>query len=263
MNKKSKFPAIYLVVVTIITYVPIVLTVIYSFNESKITSIWDGFSLKWYEQLFRNADMAEALGNSILLATLSCLLAIFIGTTGALGMHKQKKRVNQIIGNISLMPLMIPEIILGMVFLAAFSFMNLPFGMLTLVLAHTTFCVPYIFMMVRARLEGMDKSIEEAAKDLGASGVRVFFDITLPAIMPAILSGTLLAFAMSFDDVVISMFVTGPTVNTLPIRIYTSMKTGVTPEINALATVMLVVTILILLLSSFIDRMGKKNVGEK
>lgn len=263
MNKKSKFPAIYLAVVTIITYVPIVLTVIYSFNESKITSIWDGFSLKWYEQLFRNADMAEALGNSILLATLSCLLSIFIGTTGALGMHKHKKRVNQIIGNISLMPLMIPEIILGMVFLAAFSFMNLPFGMLTLVLAHTTFCVPYIFMTVRARLEGMDKSIEEAAKDLGASGVRVFFDITLPAIIPAILSGTLLAFAMSFDDVVISMFVTGPTVNTLPIRIYTSMKTGVTPEINALATVMLVVTIFILLLSSFIGRMGKKNVGKK
>jgi spermidine/putrescine transport system permease protein len=146
-----------------------------------------------------------------------------------------------------------------MVYLAAFSFMNLPFGMLTLVIAHTTFCVPYIFMMVRARLEGMDASIEEAARDLGANGTQVFFDITLPAIIPAILSGLLLAFAMSFDDVVISIFVTGATVNTLPIKIYTRMKTGVTPEINALATIMLLVTIVIFLLASLPGRRNHRT----
>ena len=123
--------------------------------------------------------------------------------------------------------------------------MNLPFGMLTLVIAHTTFCVPYVFMTVRARLSGMDPSIEEAARDLGASGIRVFWDITLPAILPAIASGVLLSFAMSFDDVVISIFVTGATVNTLPIKIYTKLKTGVTPEINALTAVMLIVTIIV------------------
>lgn len=254
MKKKSRAPWIYMAVIVIITYIPILLTVIYSFNESKLTSVWDGFSLKWYETLFRDDDMAEALINSLILAGLSCLAAVVIGTTGAIGMEKWKNRFNDVISYFSLMPLMIPEIILGMVFLAAFSFMNLPFGMLTLVIGHTTFCVPYVFMTVKARLAGMDKSIEEAARDLGASEVRVFFDITLPAILPAILSGVLLSFAMSFDDVVISIFVTGATVNTLPIKIYTSMKTGVTPEINALATVMLVVTIAIILLVSLLGR---------
>ena len=128
--------------------------------------------------------------------------------------------------------------------------------MLTLVIAHTTFCVPYVFMTVRARLSGMDPSIEEAARDLGASGIRVFWDITLPAILPAIASGVLLSFAMSFDDVVISIFVTGATVNTLPIKIYTKLKTGVTPEINALTTVMLIVTIIVLFLGAWLGRTG-------
>ena len=150
------------------------------------------------------------------------------------------------ISYLSMLPIMIPEIILGMVFLSVFSLMGLPFGMVTLVIAHTTFCVPYIFSMVRARLVGMEKSLEEAALDLGASPARVFRDVTLPQIMPAILSGVMLAFAMSFDDVVISIFVTGPTVNTLPVKIYTKIKTGVTPEINALATMMLLVTVLLL-----------------
>lgn len=259
MKRKAKFPRIYLAIITLITYIPIILTVVYSFNESKLSSIWGGFSLTWYEALFRDGDMGEALKNSIVLAVLSCLSAIVIGTTGAIGMQKWKNKVNDLVANISLMPLMIPEIILGMVFLAAFSFMNLPFGMLTLVIAHTTFCVPYIFMTVRARLAGMEPQIEEAARDLGASEAQVFFDITLPAILPAILSGALLSFAASFDDVVISIFVTGATVNTLPIMIYTRMKTGVTPEINALATLILLVTIVIILLASFIGQAGKRK----
>ena len=132
--------------------------------------------------------------------------------------------------------------------------------MLTLVIAHTTFCVPYIYSMVKARLVGMDKSLEEAALDLGASPTRVFFDVTLPLIMPAILSGCMLAFAMSFDDVVISIFVTGPKVNTLPVKIYTKLKTGVTPEINALATVMLVITALLILGASAVGKIRVRNV---
>jgi len=254
-----KFSFIYVAVLTLLTYVPILLTVIYSFNESKLTTVWAGFSWKWYIELFRDRDMWEALRNSLVLAGLSCLGAVIIGTTGALGMHSRKSRTDQVISSLSLLPIMIPEIILGMVFLAVFSFMNLPFGMVTLVLAHTTFCVPYVFSMVRARLVGMDKSLREAALDLGATPVRVFFDVTLPLIMPAILSGVMLSFAMSFDDVVISIFVTGPTVNTLPIKIYTKMKTGVTPEINALATIMLVITAFLLLGAAFINRLGVKR----
>ncbi len=257
--RQKKWPYIYVGVITAITYIPIILTVIYSFNESKLSAVWGGLSLKWYEELFRDRSIREALLNSLLLAFLSCFFAVLIGCSGALGMRNRKTKMDGVIAYVAMLPIMIPEIILGMVFLAVFSLMGLPFGMVTLVIAHTTFCVPYIYSMVKARLVGMDNSIEEAALDLGASKLRVFFDITLPMIMPAVLSGAMLAFAMSFDDVVISIFVTGPTVNTLPIKIYTKLKTGVTPEINALATVMLGITILLLVLSGFIGK-RKKNV---
>ena len=257
--KKKKWPYVYVGIITAITYVLILLTVIYSFNESKISSVWEGFSLKWYAELFADRDIKEALMNSLILAVLSCVLAVLIGTSGALGMYRIRNRINDAVAYISLIPIMIPEIILGMVFLSVFSLMGLPFGMVTLVIAHTTFCVPYIYSMVKARLVGMDKSLEEAALDLGASPLRVFFDITLPLIMPAILSGVLLAFAMSFDDVVISIFVTGPTVNTLPVKIYTKLKTGVTPEINALATLMLAVILLLLFGAYMVNQIGQNR----
>ena len=258
--KTKKWPFIYVGIITVLTYVPILVTVIYSFNASKITSVWEGFSLKWYAELFHDRDIMEALINSLILAGLSCICSVVIGTTGALGMHRAgKSRVNETVASVSMLPIMIPEIILGMVFLSVFSLMDLPFGMLTLVIAHTAFGIPYIYSMVSARLAGMDKALEEAALDLGASPVRVFFDVTLPLIMPAILSGVLLAFAMSFDDVVISIFVTGPKVNTLPVKIYTKIKTGVTPQINALATMMLAATGLLLTASALVGRIGRKK----
>lgn len=259
MKKPSVLARCYLGVLLFLTYVPIVLTVFYSFNESKLTTRFTGLSLKWYGALFADRDLGEALRNSLVLAAASCLLSVLIGTTGALGMRKVRCRANPVVAYLSMLPIMIPEIILGMVFLAVFSFLNLPFGMLTLILAHTAFCVPYLFTQVRARLVGMDPSLEEAARDLGASPVRAFFDVTLPLIFPAIVSGSLLAFAMSFDDVVISIFVTGPRVSTLPVKIYTRMKTGVTPEINALAFVMLLVTALCLALARLADRTKKKR----
>lgn len=259
MSKNTRFAKVYMAVILGITYIPIVLTVIYSFNASRISSVWDGFSWKWYQELFRDKEMGEALINSFILAISSCFLAVLIGTTGALGMYRRKLRINQAVEYVSTIPIMIPEIILGMVFLAVFSFMNLPFGMLTLIIAHTSFCIPYVFSMVKARLIGMDKSIEEAARDLGASSLRTFWDITLPMIMPSILSGMLLSFAMSFDDVVISIFVTGPRVNTLPIKIYTKMKTGVTPEINALAAIMLLVTVIVIVLGSLAEQKNKRQ----
>ena len=255
-NGNRKFPIFYIILITVLMYIPIILTVFYSFNASKISSVWGGFSLTWYEVLWKDREIKEALGNSLLLALSSCFLAVIIGTLGAVGMSKTTSKFNDLISYLSTLPLMIPEIILGMVFLGIFSFMGLPFGMFTLIIAHTTFCIPYLFIMVSARLIGIDKSLEEAARDLGASQIRTFFDIILPQLVPAILSGVLLSFAMSFDDVVISIFVTGPKVNLLPIKIYTKLKTGITPEINALATIMLAVTILLVLLSNWI---GKRN----
>lgn len=255
--KKSKIPGIYLGIITVITYIPIIVTIVYSFNASKISSVWGGLSLRWYQELFADNSMREALVNSLVLALLSCVAAAVIGTLGAIGMNKVRNKANSMVEYISMIPIMIPEIILGMVFMAVFSLLGLPFGMTTLVIAHTAFCIPYIFLMVKARLVGFDESLEEAARDLGASPIRTFFDITLPLITPAILSGMLLSFAMSFDDVVISIFVTGPKVTTLPIKIYTKMKTGVTPEINALATIILIASIVVIILSNYVSKLRK------
>lgn len=257
MKNRTKLPNLYLAVILILMYVPIALVILYSFNESKISSVWDGFSLKWYEELFQDTALFEALGNTILLGLLSSLCAGVIGTLGAFGMSRVKFRTKGAVEYISTLPIMIPEIILGMVFMAFFSLLGIPFGMTTLIIAHTAFCIPYVFMLVKARLVGMDPSLSEAALDLGASRARTFFDITLPLIAPAIVSGMLLAFAMSIDDVIISIFVTGVDTNLLPLKIYTQLKTGVTPKINALCTLMFFATLLLCGLSAFWGRTPK------
>ena len=259
-KKKFKFSHLYLGLVMAITYLPLIMVVIFSFNDSKLTVSWKGFTLSWYRELFHDAALIEALKNSLILGGVSCLVAAVIGTLGAIGMARVNYKSKGMMEYLSTAPIMVPEIILGMVFMAFFSLLNLPFGMLTLVLAHSAFCIPYVYMMVKARLVGIDKSLEEAAMDLGASPRRIFWDITLPLIMPAVLSGCVLAFAMSFDDVVISIFVNGPKLSTLPIKVYTQLKTGVTPEINALCTVILTVVILVELVSSLFQ---KKSRGSR
>ena len=221
MRRRIRFSVIYQVILLLLMYIPICVVVIYSFNESRNSTIWTGWSLDWYRKLMKNRSLLEALKNSVILATISSGAAGIIGTLGAVGMARIGWRSKGVVEYISSIPIMIPEIILGMVFMAFFAMLNLPFGMVTLVLGHTTFCVPYVYMMVKASLVGIDRSLGEAAKDLGASERRAFFDITLPLILPAVFSGMLLAFAMSLDDVVISIFVTGAKTNTLPIRIYT------------------------------------------
>ena len=258
-RRPSRFPGAYLLVMTALMYLPILIVMIYSFNESKISSVWSGLSLKWYADLFKDRAIGAGIRNSLILGTLSSLAAAVIGTLGAIGTVRTSFKGKGLMEYIATLPMMTPEIILGMVFLAFFSLLGLPFGMLTLVISHTAFCIPYVFMQVKARLAGMDKSLEEAARDLGANRTRVFFDITLPLILPGIVSGMLLSFAMSLDDVIISVFVTGVKVNTLPILIYTQLKSGVTPKINALCTLMFLVTLLIVILSALIGRLGDKK----
>ncbi|MGI6200395.1 MAG: ABC transporter permease [Christensenellales bacterium] len=238
MKKRNPLPGVYLAVMLILMYLPILVVVIYSFNSTKLFH-WEGFTLDWYVKLWNDRIIQQAFFNSLKVAVLSSLTAAVLGTLGAVGMSKRHFHTRGMLENVSMLPMMVPEIILGMAYLAFFNFLQIPFGLLTLVLAHSTFCVPYIYINVKARLTGLDPAIGEAALDLGASRMRMFFDITVPLIAPAIASGTLLAFAMSLDDVVISFFVTGPQVNTLPLQVYSMLKMGVTPEINALCTVML------------------------
>lgn len=263
MRKANTLSKVYLGVLLFLMYVPILLVILYSFNESKLSTGWEGFSLKWYQELFRDRALFEALRNTVVLGVLSSLCAGVIGTLGAYGMSRASFPGKGSVEYVSTLPIMIPEIILGMVFMVFFSLLGLPFGMTTLVIAHTAFCIPYVFMLVKARLVGMDKSLREAALDLGASPVRAFFDITLPLILPAVASGMLLSFAMSIDDVIISIFVTGVDVNTLPIKIYTQLKTGVTPKINALCTLLFACTILLCGLAGLIGRPKKKMRGKE
>ncbi|MDR3276842.1 MAG: ABC transporter permease [Treponema sp.] len=263
---------IYLVLVLVTMYIPILLVIIYSFNESRLSSVWSGFTLDWYAELFRDRAMFGALLNSIILGAVSSLLAAVIGTLGAVGINRPQPaqlehpglrplggRFGKILEYLSILPIMTPEIILGMVLLVFFSLLGLPLGMLSLIIAHTCFCIPYVYLLVKARLAGLDKSYVEAARDLGAGESRAFIDITLPLILPAVVSGILLAFAMSFDDVIISSFVTGPGANTLPIRIYSQMKTGVTPKTNALCTLVFAATILLCSISAWLARPPKKR----
>lgn len=258
MKKNSKLSGLYLGILFFLMYLPIGVVVVFSFNEARLPVRFTGFSLKWYQELFQDRDLIQALKNSLILAVSSCGVSAVIGTLGAVGLSRIHWKTKGVMEYISILPLMIPEIILGMVLMAFFYMLNLPFGMLTLLIGHTVFCIPYILMEVKARLVGLDPSLEEAARDLGATSMRAFLDVTLPLIMPAVASGSLLAFAMSMDDVVISIFINGPRLSTLPIKVYTQIKTGVTPEINALCTIMLAFTVVILLVYSLIKKLKRK-----
>lgn len=263
MKKKRRisFSTVYLALGLVIIYLPIALVILYSFNESKLSSVWGGFSLKWYRTLFADKAMFQALGNSLILGLSASFAAGVVGTLGAVGFDRVRPRSRRVIEYLTSLPLMTPEIILGMVFMAFFGMLGIPFGMGTLILSHTTFCIPYVFMLVQARLVGMDRSLAEAARDLGAGERQVFFTITLPLLLPAIVSGMLLSFAMSLDDVIISLFVTGVNVNTLPIKVYTALKTGVTPEINALCTLLLAATLLLVGLSILWGKISRLTGG--
>jgi len=248
---------IYPAVILALMYVPIALVIIYSFNSSRLNSVWGGFDLGWYRELFRDRAIFAALRNSLVLATVSSFSAAVIGTLGAVGMEwgrAASKNAKRVMEYLSILPIMTPEIILGMVLLAFFSLLGLPLGMFTLILAHTCFCIPYVYLLVKARLAGLERSYAEAARNLGASPWQAFRDVMFPLILPAIISGILLSFAMSFDDVIISIFVTGPNTNTLPIRIYTQIKTGVTPKTNALCSLLFIFTVLMCILSAAISR---------
>lgn len=254
MKKRSGLKTSYLFFITVLTWLPIVVGVIYSFNSGKSAGTWSGFSMKWYLKLFRDRSIREAFLNSIVLALSSSILAAAISVPAALAFRRPVLRLSKYACAVLMLPLLVPDIILGMVFLAFFRLLHLPFGMLTLIIAHTAFSIPYIYRQTASRVASMDDSPADASRILGAGPVRTFFEITLPYLSPAVFSGMILSFAMSFDDVIISIFVTGANVNTLPIKVYTQVKTGMTPEVNALCSVMLLIAIIGLSLSAFIKR---------
>lgn len=256
MNRKGKakvkkaFGGIYCMLVYLFLFLPIAVVVVNSLNAttSKPYLSWKGFTLDWYGKIWENEPLLDAFGNTMLLAVISTVLATIIGTIGAVGMYKYKFKGKGIIDALLYIPVVIPEIVLGISLLTIFAKANIPRGMLTLVLAHVTFSVPYVIFNVRARLSGYDNSIEEASMDLGANRIVTFFEVTLPVLAPGIAGGALLAFTLSIDDVIISYFVNGQT-KTYPLKVMESIKSGVAPDVNALSTLILAATAALVVLT--------------
>jgi putrescine transport system permease protein len=231
-------------------YLPILLVMLFSFNDSRLVTIWSGFSLKWYGLLFANAQLLASAWLSFKLAVASASAATVLGVLAALTLVRGRTmRGHSLFGFMVLAPIIIPEMVIGLAFLLLFVAIGAPRGFFTLFLAHATFGMCFVAATVQARLSGFDTSLEEVSRDLGASAWQTFWRITLPLILPAVASGWALAFVLSFDDLIISSFVSGPGATTLPMRLYSQVRLGVTPEVNAASTLMVITAILVLSLS--------------
>lgn len=234
---------LYCFLIYLFLFIPIIVIVLNSFNATttKPYLSWKGFSIQWYFKLFENTALLESFGNTMIIAVCATLLSIIIGTISAVGMYRYQFAGKNIIDGLLYIPVVIPEIVLGIALLTLFANTNIPRGMLTLILAHVTFSIPFVIFNIRARLAGYDNSIEEASMDLGASRFSTFFHITVPVLAPGIAGGALLAFTLSIDDVIISYFTNGQ-VKTFPLKVMESIKSGVSPDVNALSTLILLGT---------------------
>ena len=236
-------------------YLPIVLLVIYSFNESRLVTVWAGFSTRWYVELFSNQGLMDAAWVTARVAFLSATFATVLGTMAALALTRYTRfRGRVLFTGMVFAPLVMPEVITGLSLLLLFVAIGLDRGFLTVTLAHITFTMCFVAVVVQSRLLTFDRSLEEAAMDLGATPVRTFFEVTLPVIAPAIVSGWMLAFTLSLDDLVIASFTSGPGATTLPMKIYSQVRLGVTPEINAVCTILIGIVAVGVIAASLVNK---------
>jgi spermidine/putrescine transport system permease protein len=230
-------------------YLPLVVLVAYSFNTTDYGMRWDGVGLQWYRNLATDDGLIIAAFNSLTVAVLAATLASVIGTLGAIGLRLYGSRASRLVHGLLFVTLMTPDIVMGVSLLVLCIVLSIPLGFCSLVLAHTTFCLPFVTMTVLVRLEAFDRHLLEAAQDLGASEAKALGYVVLPLVLPAIAAGWLLSFTLSLDDVVVSFFVTGPDFDVLPLRIYAMVRMGVKPEVNALATLMFAGSLLVITLA--------------
>ncbi|MBX9628930.1 MAG: ABC transporter permease [Burkholderiales bacterium] len=224
-------------------YLPLVIVVVYSFNDSRLNAEWVGFTWHWYGVLFNDEQMIEAAWNSLVIGLVTSLIATVLGTLAGYAMYRYRLRLLPVL---VLTPIAIPEILMGVSLLIFFVMINLTLGMVSIVLSHIAFCIGFVAIVVRSRLAGMDESLTEAARDLGATQWEAFRLITLPLIMPGIVAGALMAFTLSIDDFVITFFTAGPDSVTLPLQIYSMIKIAVTPEVNAVSTLLMLLTLVLI-----------------
>lgn len=235
-------------------YIPILLLIIYSFNESKLGIRWTGFTTKWYGVLFNDTVLLKAFQNSLTVATATTVLATALGTIGAWMMFRYRFPARRALGLLIFIPMVMPEILMGVSLLILFVNLKVSLGYFTMIIAHTTFCFPFVLVGVQARLEGIDPFLEEAAMDLGATPVQAFWKVIVPYLMPAIIAGALMSFTLSFDEYIVSTFLTNASSQTLPLKVYGMAKKGLSPELNALSALFVLGTFLLVLATQFIQR---------
>ncbi|WP_395826559.1 ABC transporter permease [Collimonas sp.] len=228
-------------------YVPLIIVVVYSFNDSQLNAEWVGFTLDWYRKLFRNDGMLRAAGNSLIIALVASAAATTLGTMAGFAMHRYKLKLLPLL---VLTPIAIPEILVGVSLLIFFVMLNITLGLVSIALAHIAFCIGFVAIVVRSRLSGMDESLTEAARDCGATPWQAFRLVTLPLIMPGVVAGALMAFTLSIDDFVITFFTAGANASTLPLQIYSMIKIAVTPEVNAVSTLLMGLTLVLIIIAS-------------
>ncbi|MBM4081167.1 MAG: ABC transporter permease [Planctomycetes bacterium] len=246
-----------LLAVYLFLYAPILLLVVFSFNASRVSAVWRGFTLEWYGKLLRDRDLWNACWNSLVVAGAATVVATTIGTLAALALERYRFPGRTTFTSVLYLTVIAPEIIMAISLLLFYARIQLELGLLTIIIAHVAFNISFVTLVVQARLRDFDWRLTEAAMDLGATPASTFFRVTLPLIFPGVLGGALLAFTLSIDDFVITFFTAGPRATTLPLRVYSMVKFGVTPEINALSTLLLLNSIVLVLLSLKAQRYGK------
>lgn len=262
MKQKEKRPLgpssyLYMALIYLFLYLPIFMVIGYSFNTNDSNLVFEGFTTKWYLSMFQDSSLMGSLILTLELALVSTLISVVLGTLAAIGMYRYDFRFKKTLNSLLYIPIVIPELVIGIASLATFTLLNISLSFWTLVIAHVTFCVPFVIITLRARIAGFDKSIEEAAMDLGANQFRTLKRVTIPMLMPGILSGALLSITLSLDDVIISYFVTGAGDTTLPIKVYGMARGKISTEVYALFTMMILVTVLFYVVSMLIS--GKRG----
>ncbi len=248
----EKKPALWLrgysFLVYLYLYIPILILIVFSFNNQKLNIVWKGFTLHWYDVLFRDNQVQRATMNTLIIAVVSTIVATIIGTLAALAMQRYRFPGYSASEAVMYIPIVIPEVVMGISLLVFFAMLNIKLGLFTIAVSHIAFNIPFVTLVVRARLHGYDNAIDEAAMDLGADEMTTFRRVTLPTIMPGILSGAMLALTLSLDDYVITFFTAGPGSTTLPLQVFSMVRFMVTPEVNALSTLWVLIVFVILLI---------------
>ena len=237
-------------------YLPIAVLVVYSFNNSRLNLVWRGFTFNWYRQVWHNTPLLRAAQNSLVIALVTTVLSVLLGTVSAWLLHRYPFRFARTLQTLVAIPMVIPEVLMGVSLLIFFAAVTLPLGFTTVIIGHVTFCFPFVLVAVQARLRGIDPALEEAALDLGATPWRAFWLVIVPWLRPAILAGALMAFTLSWDELIVTFFTTSAASATLPIRIFGMAKVGLNPMLNALSALIVFLTTTIALFSTYLRRLG-------